>query len=634
LQSVVWLVSYAEDDDREMTSQDIQRALGAGEITMETIVWRDGMPEWQAIAEIPSLRQELERLAGPRADKRRTVMGGFQAGAAKAGPPLPGPNASTAAQPNLSHPPGGSSLRAPHPNQQLSPQAVAVQHRSTLLGTGGQPAFGITGAQPLVGGGAVGHGALGRGAGALSASAHGASAHGASAHGASAHGASAHGANGPSARGLSHAMPSPKVADLDRSSGSPLNAGYRDERQAKPQPLPDPADDGPESWDQEPTISLHHDSVVSLPPEALESVVAFLPPMDSPSAPRGIFQIDSNPPEPQIVIQNAPAGRKVQERRTRTSERASESILNEPSLPAPQIQVVSPMHAPVRAPQAPHAPHAPHPPRPMGRETPVSPVPAAPVPLVQPLGSLPPHAALGDDTFVTPRPKRGGFGKVVAAILLLAGLGAGMFYMGRQSAGPAPTTLGEKGAKPAVETPAANSNAAEVTAKAEPESTSKSAAAAAAPNPEPATGSKDETPGAAAATPPAGGKPRGNWASRPAPEAPTGGTKPPETEKPAIDPRPPSPPASDAPFDTAAASAALTKAASAASSCRQGSDPSGVAAVTVTFANSGRAINANVSGPPFAGTVTGGCIASKMRQASVPPFGGDRITVRKQVVIQ
>jgi hypothetical protein len=56
--------------------------------------------------------------------------------------------------------------------------------------------------------------------------------------------------------------------------------------------------------------------------------------------------------------------------------------------------------------------------------------------------------------------------------------------------------------------------------------------------------------------------------------------------------------------------------------------------VTVTFSNSGRATNANISGPPFAGTVTGGCIASKMRQARVPAFGGDRITVRKQVVIQ
>jgi hypothetical protein len=56
--------------------------------------------------------------------------------------------------------------------------------------------------------------------------------------------------------------------------------------------------------------------------------------------------------------------------------------------------------------------------------------------------------------------------------------------------------------------------------------------------------------------------------------------------------------------------------------------------VTVTFAPSGRVTSANISGPPFAGTATGGCIASTLRRATIPPFEGDRITVSKTVVIR
>jgi len=87
-------------------------------------------------------------------------------------------------------------------------------------------------------------------------------------------------------------------------------------------------------------------------------------------------------------------------------------------------------------------------------------------------------------------------------------------------------------------------------------------------------------------------------------------------------------------FDRAAAVAALGAAASAASGCRKEGDPTGVATVHVTFSNAGRATRAVVEGPPFAGTATGGCIAEMLRKAKVPPFGGDRVTVTKRVVIQ
>jgi hypothetical protein len=88
------------------------------------------------------------------------------------------------------------------------------------------------------------------------------------------------------------------------------------------------------------------------------------------------------------------------------------------------------------------------------------------------------------------------------------------------------------------------------------------------------------------------------------------------------------------PFDASAANASLAEAQARASSCRKPDDPSGVAQVTITFAPSGRVTTAVVAGPPFAGTPTGGCVASTLRSARVPAFVGDPVTVRKTVTIQ
>ena len=88
------------------------------------------------------------------------------------------------------------------------------------------------------------------------------------------------------------------------------------------------------------------------------------------------------------------------------------------------------------------------------------------------------------------------------------------------------------------------------------------------------------------------------------------------------------------PFDASAANASLAEAQARASSCRKPDDPSGVAQVTITFAPSGRVTTALVAGPPFAGTPTGGCVASTLRSARVPPFVGEPVTVRKTVTIQ
>ena len=76
---------------------------------------------------------------------------------------------------------------------------------------------------------------------------------------------------------------------------------------------------------------------------------------------------------------------------------------------------------------------------------------------------------------------------------------------------------------------------------------------------------------------------------------------------------------------------ALQHAEAEALSCQKAGDPAGSAKVIVTFAPSGRATSANVSGAPFAGTVTGGCIAARFRSAAVPAFSGEHVTVTKTI---
>jgi hypothetical protein len=523
---VVWLVSYADDDDRQMTAEEIAVALRSGEIDMDCIVWRDGMAEWLPIAQVAPLRAELERLAS-RGDRRRTVMGGFDAG--RRGPPLPSG----------------------------APPAPGAP-RSTLLGTGAQlGVFGMAGAVQL-----------------------------------------------------GKASPEPQAAALDSSI---LESVRPSEEYSAPLPtIPKQSASAgitnllkvrgePESWEQEPTVSLTQDSIVSLPSEALESVVAFLPPMDPAKAgvgpERGIFEIDSLPPKAEVAAQPVVVAR------PRISERASESVLDEPSpvRVAPQIQV-------------PGQSRVPGVPRPPERA-------ATGAPVAQQL------------TFEPDQPqsrKRGGAAKFVVWGVLLLGVAFGMFYVGRQTAKTpelvqAPTGGVTGASAPSVPVPAAVASNAAAQGSGESAASAPTEAAASAPS----ASAPSSSPEAVSAAPRA---PRGR---QPTSSPPSNERVEPAPKAPAPEPPPAAEEASsDAPFNTGAASAALTQAAANASTCRKPGDPSGVASVTVTFSNSGRATNANISGPPFAGTVTGGCIASKMRQARVPPFGGDRITVRKQVVIQ
>jgi hypothetical protein len=88
----------------------------------------------------------------------------------------------------------------------------------------------------------------------------------------------------------------------------------------------------------------------------------------------------------------------------------------------------------------------------------------------------------------------------------------------------------------------------------------------------------------------------------------------------------------DQPFNMGAAKASLGAIAGAVQGCKRG-DASGSGRVVVTFAPSGAVQSAVVTDPPFAGTPTGSCVASRFRSAHVPAFTGSPFEVAKHFTI-
>ncbi len=86
-------------------------------------------------------------------------------------------------------------------------------------------------------------------------------------------------------------------------------------------------------------------------------------------------------------------------------------------------------------------------------------------------------------------------------------------------------------------------------------------------------------------------------------------------------------------FDRGAAAEALGAAAASVGSCKTADGPTGIGRAIVTFSNSGRATNANVSGA-YAGTGVGTCITQLFQQARVPAFSGPPVKVAKSFTIE
>lgn len=236
-------------------------------------------------------------------------------------------------------------------------------------------------------------------------------------------------------------------------------------------------------------------------------------------------------------------------------------------------------------------------------------------------------------------------GRGIAILLVMAAFGGVGYVLQHRAVTPEPPQPEPQAAvnvtppeatTPPAETAGPPANTA-TAAPAEPSSAAPEASAS-PPAPEaPATGAAPTAPAAPAAAAP---KP-----SKPVAEGPAAPSEKPATttaEKPAsttttpastavVEPRGS---AGTEPFDVAAARTALDASAAQASNCRKEGDPSGVAVVTITFSQTGRVTTANISGPPFQATPTGGCIASTMRKTRVPAFAGEMVTVRKTITVQ
>ncbi len=59
--SDLWVVSFGADDDRELTTVQLQETIAKGQVTRDTIVWREGMTDWLPVVKIPDLAKLLKR---------------------------------------------------------------------------------------------------------------------------------------------------------------------------------------------------------------------------------------------------------------------------------------------------------------------------------------------------------------------------------------------------------------------------------------------------------------------------------------------------------------------------------------------------------------------------------------------
>jgi predicted Zn finger-like uncharacterized protein len=55
-----WLVSVAEGDQRTMTTQDVVQAFGSSVVTGDTYVWKEGMTDWQPLADMSELMTAIQ----------------------------------------------------------------------------------------------------------------------------------------------------------------------------------------------------------------------------------------------------------------------------------------------------------------------------------------------------------------------------------------------------------------------------------------------------------------------------------------------------------------------------------------------------------------------------------------------
>lgn len=610
----LWLVSYADDDDREMTPREIAAALDQGEIDSNTIVWRDGMLEWKPIAETEALKAQLRRcnLSPETLRRRRTVLGGF-------GPVRQGGEESTASR-------SDANFRDADDDE---PTVVQPMFTESMLGA--SEAGGTAASDP-------------------------------------------------------RARHSTAGNTLRIRTGEPPPVAPRPHAETPAHPAGNsPADALAEDAELD---SLPSNMLVTAPSGG--EMMVSEPPRRSVAPPpptRGIMSRKSDPSIPRASLTKDDDGRALGE-----DGLAARSDVQKPPVPrritlldstspADESGTPTPLAHDTPTPRATALPSSlrtdsarsdaealskQHTQPPRSRRTPT---PRRSDPRSNDQRSNEFSVARSDASEVSQGPKTSG---VVLALLGMAAAAAVAFALGKNYGNTDPDPLASAdvgaqgpGAIPSV--PPAPSIGVDRTAGDTGNLEHASSAQAAQPTPPPEAPAKDVDTRQSGQSPALARTEDGLEATAAAKKdlavPPRAEPNPVPPKSPAApgaaaqaDPEPtaegqpaaraagggstPTTAATDdgslevAGFDASAAATALANAAQRASACRKEGDPSGVARVTVTFANSGKATRAIVDGPPFAGTATGGCIAETMRNATVPPFSGQRVTVKKTVVIQ
>lgn len=628
----VWLVSFGETDDREMTVEEIASALEGGDITQQTIVWRDGMPAWLQIEKARELQAALGRL--------------------RPSPPRPHPSPARAPLPV----PRGGNREKTIPGiarTGAAPAAPPERKRKVTsigLGVGALQGAGTAGPKPY---------------------------------------RRLDTPHPPMRRVL--ADPPPEFESDAEATPVPPPVAVRPEKKNDTKAAGASRKQGVVPANDEAT-EIMEVSTGELSMETLDSgLVQTLPDNPAPDSLQDA-EVDSVPPS-QTLAELAKESEEAADSSAHEADGADE-IVDDVSADTPMFPSPPPMPAadadaepisldPVSMVAA--SAHLSGVPPAVSKEGPsdakerkdaqdaAAPAADAEATVIsKPV--VPPEAdsdrrgdSLFDELGVKDGPQSDIFAAGAAASAPLASekpskerssspllfvavglvcVGAGYWFgTGATSEGGEPQPVAVVGTPTQVETaPEPTAAVVSQTQAAQPAATASSPApsaeppqpgAATAPTPAPASTHAS----APRSTAPPAQKPSTKQVSGPAVAAPqpTAAASPqPATPSPTA-PAPASPPSeadpNAPPFDKTAAAQGLGRAAAEASACRKDGDPSGVAKVSVTFSTSGRAVRATISGPPFAGTKTGGCIAAVLRRTRIPAFSGDRVTVLKTVVI-
>ena len=644
--SVVWLVSYSEEDDRELYAPQIAEALRRGEIDAETIVWREGAEDWVPLEDVPELAKLLpssgETAAAPLVAanagllKRRSVP-----------PPLPGQAAIKAMGPMI----GERAVPTAKGTTKLGMPAIDLEKDrkadATPLPKGGM--------EPMPPPAATAPGALAVGPDMPPTVPKSPAAPNTP---------TTSRADTPKAGTFASYEEEAPISIDPESLGPPNPAPARAMQRAKalspgtlgmkkpappPRPpmksTPDPEPPKQEPPKQEPPVQAAPQRVKKAPPSP--------PRKAQPEAPKAAAPEPALTPDPGTPSLGTLAAPARVEPKPAEPKRADDGMLSAEELLARAVALdpATPGAEPSASSTADTSP----PPA----------VEATPIPKAEKREEAPPKptessaasasAARTDNATEArvseARPSAAAkaasksssswpiFAAVGAVALIAVLFGRGNPDSEAKQSNPETPPAAEPKvvepaaaapAEPAAATPATMEPLAPaMTAESPPAAPARAdptgAIAPAAPVAKPAAPAmaaaavKQEIPAPKESKPVAAAPPPGNVT------APKAESKPPATEQKEV--------AVGGDFDTAAAAAALAGAAQEASGCRKEGDPSGVAMVRVTFSNAGRATRATIEGPPFAGTQTGGCIASTLRKATVPPYGGERVTVSKKVVI-